>query len=120
MERCDPACLSIGQLSVQLKLARCPAAALCRRRALGYSKEKSHRDTHQIRSPVRPEEMIVSYQVVYVDAWSLVTPNSSRMTGLFAAFPAVWWSMIHCEPHPTGSDVSPQLPCGFYQFTLRR
>lgn len=33
--------------------------------------------------------MMVLYQVVYVDAWSLVTPNSSRMTGLFAALPDV-------------------------------
>ncbi len=76
-------------------------------------------NAHHMRSPVRPEEMMVSYQVVYVDDWSLVTPNSSRMTGLFAVFPDVWWSMIHCEPHPTGSEVCPQLSCGIYQYTLR-
>ena len=42
-----------------------------------------------MRSPVSPDVMIVLYHVVYVDAWLSVTPNSSRMTGLFAAFPEV-------------------------------
>ena len=53
--------------------------------------------------------MMVLYHDVYVDSWSSVTPNSSRITGLFAAAPEAWWSVIHCEPHPTGSLVSPQL-----------
>ena len=62
-----------------------------------------------MRSPVRPELMTVLYHEVYVDAWLFVTPNSSKMTGLFTAFPDAAWSLIHCEPHPTGSVVWPQL-----------
>lgn len=55
--------------------------------------------------------MIVLNQAVYVSTWSSVTPNSSRMTGLFAFACDAWWSLIHCEPHPVGSLVSPQLIC---------
>ena len=64
-----------------------------------------------MRSPVRPELTMVLYQVVYVDDWLLVTPNSSIITGLFAAAPDVWWSLIHWEPQPTGSLVWPQASC---------
>ena len=56
--------------------------------------------------------MTVLYHAVYVEAWLSVTPNSSRITGLFAAFWEVAWSVIHCEPQPVGSDVCPQLICG--------
>ena len=50
---------------------------------------------YQMRSPVRPVLMMVLYQVVYVEDWLFVTPNSSKMTGLLAAAPDVWWSVIH-------------------------
>ena len=40
-----------------------------------------------MRSPANPEETIALYHAVYVAAWLVVTPNSSRMTGLLAV---VW------------------------------
>ena len=51
-----------------------------------------------MRSPERPELRTVLNQVVYTPVWFDVTPNSSRMTGLFALFCDVAWSLIHWLP----------------------
>ena len=51
------------------------------------------------------------YHAVYTSVWSVVTPNSSTMTGLFAAFCDVAWSLIHWLPQTLllGSALWPQL-----------
>ena len=60
---------------------------------------------------MRPELSTVLNHAVYTPVWFVVTPNSSRMTGLFAVFCDVAWSAIHWLPHTPllGLALWPQL-----------
>ena len=75
--------------------------------------------THQIRSPSNPELTTLLNHAWYVAAWPCVTPNSSRMTGLFAFACEVAWSAIHWDPQAAllGFALWPQ-PSG-YNYRIR-